>query len=70
MARPNCRDPIIITDRIKVKKLDQREKIKIANAIVKKQWNTKSPPTKFDLCANGRISSEEKYFFACCIVKH
>ena len=49
MARPNCRDPIIITARIKVKMLDHREKMKIATAIVKKQWNTKTPPIKFDL---------------------
>ena len=50
--------------------LDQIEKTNIANVIVKKQWDTKKAPIKLDLWANGRISSEEKYFFACCISKY
>ena len=50
--------------------LGQIEKTNIANAIIKKQWVTKNAPIKLDLRANGRISSEEKYFFACCIFKH
>ena len=50
--------------------LGQIEKTNIANAIVKKQWVTKNAPIKLDLCAKGLISSEEKYFFACCILKH
>ena len=50
--------------------LGQIEKTNIANTIVKKQWVTKDAPMKLDLWANGRISSEEKYFFACCIFKH
>ena len=50
--------------------LGQIEKTNIAHAIVKKQWVTKNAPMKLDLLANGLISSEEKYFFACCILKH
>ena len=70
IARPNWREPITITAIIKVNMLAQIEKTNIANAIVKKQWDTKNAPMKLDLRANGRISSEEKYFFACCISKH
>jgi hypothetical protein len=32
-----------------VKRLGQREKTKIVNAIVTKQWLTKKAPMKFDL---------------------
>ena len=50
--------------------LGQIEKKNIANATVKKQWDTKIAPMKSDFLANGLISAEEKYFFACCICKH
>ena len=50
--------------------LGQMEKTIIANAIVEKQCNTKKVPIELDLRAKGLISSEVKYFFACCIVKH
>ena len=49
IARPNWREPITIIAIIKVSMLGQMEKKYIANAIVKKQWDTKNAPMKFDL---------------------